>query len=56
MEDYQKTFKEFWKVLVCNSDGSLNLDKVQRELHDFHTLMGNVGKVYDHITGGLRDS
>lgn len=51
MTDYEKTWEDFWKSLCTNPDGSLNLDQIKRELHDFHTAMDNVGKVYCHITG-----
>jgi hypothetical protein len=50
--DYVKVYNDFWKGIVENPDGTLNLDQVQRELFDFHTAMGEVGQVYDHITGG----
>jgi hypothetical protein len=50
-EDYEKTFEEFWKPLgVMNPDGSANWDQIKRELHDFHTLMDSVGKVYCEVT------
>jgi len=52
MEDYQKKFDEDWKDLVCNGDGTLDKDKVMRELHDYSILLENVPKVYMHITGG----
>jgi hypothetical protein len=39
MEDYEKTFEDFWQLIVCNPDGSLNLDQVKRELHDYHTVL-----------------
>jgi hypothetical protein len=52
MSDYQKTWIEFWRPICTCKDGSLNLDQIQRELHDFKTTMDNVSKVYCHITGG----
>ena len=51
-KDYIETWEKFWKPLCVKPDGTLNLDQIQRELHDFHCVMGNVSKVYDHITGG----
>lgn len=51
-EDYEQVFDEFWREIVCNEDGTLNVDQVKRELHDFHTLIENVPKVYDHVSGG----
>lgn len=52
-EDYVATFEKFWRELVCNSDGTLNRDAVMRELHDYNTVLEEVPKVYDHITGGI---
>ena len=52
MKDYEKTYDEFWKSIVENPDGSLNLDQIKRELHDFHFQMGNTTKVFMHVTGG----
>jgi hypothetical protein len=52
MEDYEKKFEEDWKDLLCNEDGTLNKDKVMRELHDYSVLLEHVPKVYMHITGG----
>lgn len=53
MTDYQKIFKDFWKELVCNQDGTLNMDAVQRELADYYFMPQEVPKVYDHVTGGV---
>lgn len=53
MEDYEKTYEEFWKGIVENPDGSLDVDQVKRELHDFDMMMREVPKVYCHVTGGL---
>lgn len=46
------TFNEFWRELVTDGAGQLDLDKVARELHDYHVVMGEVGKAYDELTGG----
>lgn len=43
---------EFWKGIVCNTDGTVNLEAVAKELCDFSFVMNQVSKVYDHITGG----
>lgn len=50
-EDYKKTYQDFWKPLV-ETDGKLDQDKVMRELHDYKTVLDEVPKVYDHVTGG----
>ena len=48
--EVEKTYKEFWKGIIEN-DGEVDMEQVKKELHDFHTLMGNVVEVYCHITG-----
>lgn len=53
MEDYETTYEEFWKEIVENPDGSLNLDQVKRELHDYERLLSEVPQVFCHVTGGL---
>lgn len=53
MEDYETTFDEFWKDIVTNPDGSLNVDQVKKELHDYSKMLDEVPKVYCHVTGGL---
>ena len=52
MINYQKIFKDFWTEIVCNPDGTLNMDAVQRELADYYFMLQEVPKVYDHVTGG----
>ena len=52
MEDYEQDFEDFWKSIVCNPDGSINLDQIKKELYDWHNVMGEVSKVYDHVSGG----
>ena len=51
MKDYEQNYEEFWKEIV-EKDGNLDLDQIKRELFDFHRLIQNVPKVYDHVTGG----
>lgn len=45
-------WESFWKRICANPDGSLNLEAIQKELFDFHTVMEEVSKVYDAVTGG----
>lgn len=51
MKDYEKLYEEFWKPILEN-DGILNVDQVKRDLWDFHKLIENIPKIFDHITGG----
>jgi hypothetical protein len=52
-DDYEATYDEFWRALVENPDGTLNLDQVKRELHDYRWMMSQVPEVYSHVTGGI---
>ena len=51
MQDYEKEYEDFWKDII-EEDGVVNMDQVKRELSDFSKIIGNVGKVYDHVTCG----
>jgi hypothetical protein len=51
--DYDRTWEDVWKPFVTLEDGSVNLDAVKRELHDYHLLMNSVSAVYWSITDGL---
>lgn len=48
---YQQTWAEFWAPLLTNDDGTLDVDGVKREMHDWHLAMGEVSEVYNHIAG-----
>lgn len=43
---------EFWKPLVTNEDGTLNLEAVKNELADFKFIMNEVSNVYYQLTDG----
>ena len=47
-----RVFQEFWEPLLVGSDGTVHLGLVMHELYDYHQLLENTAKVYDHITGG----
>lgn len=51
-DDYVKTYHDYWQELVEDKNGNLDKDKVMRELHDYHTLIEQVPKVYEYVTGG----
>jgi hypothetical protein len=42
----------FWKPRVTNDDGTIDMEKLKRELFDFSTLMESAAEVYEHVTGG----
>lgn len=47
--EVQKVYDEFWKRIV-EPDGVLDFEQVKKELFDYHTVIGEVTKVYGHIT------
>ena len=51
-KDYKKDYEEFWKEIV-EVDGKPDLDKVKRELSDYHFLMQQVPQVYMEVSGGM---
>lgn len=50
--EVEETFEEFWRDIVTNADGTLDVDQVKRELHDYRTLLREVPRVYQRVTGG----
>ena len=49
---YKEDYADFWKDIV-ETNGVLDLDKVQRELSDFYFLMEEAPKVYMEVSGGM---
>jgi len=49
---YKEEYEDFWKRIVENDNGFIDLDKVKKELADYSSLMSSVALVYDHVTGG----
>jgi hypothetical protein len=43
---------DFWQHIVCNSDGTINIEQVKKELSDYLVFQGEVAEVYCHITDG----
>ncbi|QLI80827.1 hypothetical protein HZU75_04375 [Chitinibacter fontanus] len=43
---------EFWRDIVSNPDGSLNIEQIKRELCDYGNVLNYAAIVYDHATGG----
>jgi len=52
MNEIEKVYEEFWKDIVENPDGTINLDQVKMELYDFKVVMDEVSQVYCDITNG----
>lgn len=41
---------EFWKEIILNEDGSVNVEQVYKELSDYSHMLKHVPIVYMHIT------
>lgn len=53
MTEVEKDFQEFWASIVTVPEtGELDPLKVKTELYDYHTVLREVPKVYDELTGG----
>lgn len=48
--EIESNFENFWKAIIMNEDGSVNLEQVKKELFDFSFVMEQVPKVYCAIT------
>ena len=51
-DDVEKVWQEFWKDIVYDEQGNLNVEQIKKELYDFYFVMQEVPKVYCEITGG----
>ncbi len=50
-ETPQETFDNFWKDFVTDGNGFWDSESIKNELHDFYFMMGQVPKVYCHVSG-----
>ena len=46
----EEKYNSFWKEIVENEDGTINMDQLKKELSDFTLLIANVTKVYCNLT------
>ena len=51
--EVEQVYQEFWKDIICNEDGSINIEQLKKELHDYSRVLDNVPAVYCEVTGGL---
>lgn len=36
--EFENVWVDFWKELLCDDAGSMDLEKVKTELYDFHSV------------------
>lgn len=46
-------YDRFWKEIVENEAGELDLESIKCELFDYYNFMVEVSLVYSHVSGGL---
>ena len=51
-EKIDSVWNSIWKDILENPDGSLDVDSVRRELHDYVVLFKSVQTAYSCLTGG----
>ena len=51
-EKIDSVWNSIWKDILENPDGSLDVDSVRRELHDYVILFKSVQTAYSRLTGG----
>lgn len=44
---------EFWKTIICNEDGTINIEQLKLELYDYSFMLKEVPTVYSEVTGGM---
>lgn len=44
---------EFWQTIICNEDGTINVEQLKKELCDYSLMLGEVPYVYSEVTGGM---
>lgn len=47
---YVKNFDLYWRDLIIDKDGNINLDQLMRELSDYSLLMEMISQVYNEFT------
>jgi hypothetical protein len=50
-DEVEIVYRDFWKGIL-EKNGQLDMNQLKKELCDFHSLILNSKKVYDHVTGG----
>lgn len=49
----EDTFEAYWKDIIMNPDGTVNLNAVKNELADFKFIIEQLPEVYSAVTGGV---
>lgn len=44
---------EFWQTIICNENGTIDIEQLKKELCDYSLMLGEVPYVYSEVTGGM---
>jgi hypothetical protein len=50
--DVEQVYQEFWKDIICDDDGNIDVEQLKKELCDFYVMIQEVPKVYYEVTDG----
>jgi hypothetical protein len=51
MEKHEQVYQEFWKGIVEDENGIVDMEQIKKELADYRVLLQEVPKVYDELAG-----
>lgn len=50
--DVEQVYQDFWKDIICDDDGNIDVEQLKKELCDFYKMIQEVPKVYYEVTDG----
>ena len=51
--DVEQVYQDFWKEIICDKYGNIDMEQVKNELRDYYKMLQEVPKVYCEVTGGM---
>lgn len=52
-EKAERDWEHIWRPILFKEDGTLDVEQLKKEMADFSFMIGEVPRVYSHVTGGL---
>lgn len=49
----EQVYQDFWKDIIYDADGNIDVEQLKKELCDFYVMIKEVPKVYCGVTGGM---
>lgn len=50
-EDVEHSWHTFWRDIILDEDGEIDVDQLKRELSDFHYMIDNTTRVFSEVSG-----